>query len=83
MVLFFIYLDVLVLSNSSIYLFTVDHGSTPPAAMYDTYYVTAHKAPCRAASFSQNGESAQRVVHSRGGGQGTPYFGLTRSGTGK
>ena len=24
--------------------------------MYETYYVTAHKAPCRAASFSQNGK---------------------------
>ena len=23
--------------------------------MYETYYVTAHKAPCRTASFSQNG----------------------------
>ncbi|XP_068700333.1 cleavage stimulation factor subunit 1-like isoform X2 [Montipora capricornis] len=32
-----------------------DHGTSPPAAMYETYYVTAHKAPCRTASFSQNG----------------------------
>ena len=24
--------------------------------MYETYYVTAHKAPCRTASFSQNGK---------------------------
>ena len=24
--------------------------------MYETYYVTAHKQPCRAASFSQNGK---------------------------
>ncbi|KAK2551246.1 Cleavage stimulation factor subunit 1 [Acropora cervicornis] len=32
-----------------------DHGTSPPAAMYETYYVTAHKGPCRTASFSQNG----------------------------
>ena len=35
--------------------FFLDHGTSPPAAMYETYYVTAHKAPCRTASFSQNG----------------------------
>ena len=42
----------------SIYLvsFFTDHGTSPPAAMYETYYVTAHKQPCRAASFSQNGK---------------------------
>ncbi|EDO32178.1 predicted protein [Nematostella vectensis] len=32
------------------------HSTTPPAAIYETYYVTAHKAPCRAASFSPNGK---------------------------
>ncbi|XP_020916924.1 cleavage stimulation factor subunit 1 [Exaiptasia diaphana] len=32
-----------------------DHGTTPPAAMYETYYVTAHKAPCRTAAFSASG----------------------------
>ena len=42
----------------SIYLvfFFADHGTSPSAAIYETYYVTAHKQPCRAASFSQNGE---------------------------
>ena len=42
----------------SIYLVScfTDHGTSPPAAMYETYYVTAHKQPCRAASFSQNGK---------------------------
>ncbi|KAK3740944.1 hypothetical protein QZH41_017794, partial [Actinostola sp. cb2023] len=29
----------------------IEHGTTPPAAMY-AYYVTAHKAPCRTAAFS-------------------------------
>ncbi|XP_015773436.1 PREDICTED: cleavage stimulation factor subunit 1-like [Acropora digitifera] len=33
----------------------LNHGTSPPAAMYETYYVTAHKGPCRTASFSQNG----------------------------
>ena len=36
-------------------VFIPDHGTSPPAAMYETYYVTAHKGPCRTASFSQNG----------------------------
>ena len=41
--------------NLSAPLIFPDHGTSPPAAIYETYYVTAHKAPCRTASFSQNG----------------------------
>ena len=39
-----------------------DHGTSPPAAMYETYYVTAHKAPCRTASFSPNGVLRQSFL---------------------
>ena len=55
----------------SIYLvfFFADHGTSPPAAMYETYYVTAHKQPCRAASFSQNGKMISNRADVKNGNQ--------------